>query len=74
MTAESFPITEWVCGNIERGPDLAVRVRRVVVADLDGEQEYIDVREYVPSSDTYGRGILVPAELKKPLLAALREA
>lgn len=62
--------TESVVGNIERGADLAVRVRRV---SIDGE-EFLDVREYIPSTDTYGRGIMVPADLKKPLLAALREA
>lgn len=71
-TAE--PITDQVVASIERGPDLTVRVRRVTVQDIDGPVEFLDVREYVPSSETYGRGVMVPADLKKPLLAALREA
>lgn len=62
--------SEAIVGNIERGNDLALRVRRIAI---DGE-EFLDVREYIPSTATYGRGIMVPADLKKPLLAALKEA
>lgn len=57
-------------GSIEKGPDLTVRVRRVSIEGF----EFIDIREYVPSSETYGRGIMVPAGLKKPLLQALMHA
>lgn len=70
MTASANPATLTVIGSIERGPDLTVRVRRVKIAGLD----MIDIREYVPSSETYGRGILVPANMAKPLIAAIKEA
>lgn len=62
--------TERVVATIDRGNDLAVRVRRI---DIDGE-EFLDIREYISSTETYGRGVMVPADLRKPLLAALKEA
>lgn len=58
-----------VVAGIERGPDLQLRVSRL---ELDGEA-FVDIREFIPSTNTWGRGVMVPVELKKPLLAALKE-
>lgn len=69
MTAP-FAVVGEAVQSIERGPDLEVRVRRVIA---DGA-EFLDIREYFPSTETYGRGIMVPAELQKPLAAALKVA
>ena len=57
-------------GSIERGDDLELRVRSIVV---DGEA-FIDIREFVPSTSTYGRGVMVPMSVKKRLILALKEA
>lgn len=63
----SVPFTAELVGALPKGNDLEVHVRTVA---SDGE-EFFDIREYVPSSETYGRGLLIPmaqrAALKKLL-------
>lgn len=71
MTAtapEASPIVEEVVGIIEKGTDLELRVRTLTA---DGE-DFFDIREFVPSSETYGRGVVVPLAQKKALLNVLR--
>lgn len=69
MTAPALPgVEERVVGSLDKGTDLLVRVRELSV---DGES-FVDVREFVPSSDTYGRGVMVPRAQLKNLLSLLR--
>lgn len=53
-----------------KGTDLEIRVRTVSV---DGEK-FTDVREYVPSSETYGRGVMLPFTQTRLLAKALMDA
>lgn len=64
------PITEDVIGALPKGADLEIRVRSVAA---DGEQ-WLDIREYVPSSDVYGRGLLVPFEQRAALAKLIKGA
>lgn len=59
-----------LASSLTRGPDLELHVRTI---EVDGE-ELLDIREYVPSAENYGRGVTVPASLRKQLIAALKEA
>jgi hypothetical protein len=70
VTAPAIASTQKLVGTLPKGTDLEVHVRSL---SSDGE-EFIDVREYVPSSETYGRGLLVPAAQAKALAKLLREA
>jgi hypothetical protein len=63
-------VTEQLIGSLEKAADLEIRVRNLAV---DGES-FVDVREYVPSSDTYGRGLLVPKAQARPLVKILMDA
>ena len=67
MTA---PVTERIVGSVPKGDDLVVRVR---VLEVDGE-EFVDIRDYVQSTETYGRGLLVPVDRRKELATLLRSA
>ena len=69
MTAEAV-VGETLVATLNRGDDLEVRVRTLSV---DGER-FTDVREFVPSIETYGRGIMVPFDQTKPLMKALMDA
>lgn len=65
------PITEESTGvDIPKANDLVVRVRRLKV---DGET-FVDIREFVPSIEVYGRGILVPLEASVELSKAIAAA
>lgn len=64
------PITETVIGDVEKGVDLVLRVRTL---EVDGE-EFLDVRDYVPSSDTYGRGVVIPRKQAAGIAKLLRSA
>lgn len=46
---------------VPKGPDLEIHVREVEV----GGVSFVDVREFIVSSEELGRGILVPAEHRK---------
>lgn len=73
MTApeEAGPLTSYaVAGIIDRGNDLQVHVRTM---EVDGEK-FTDIREFVPSNDTYGRGVMIPFALTKPVMKALMDA
>lgn len=63
------PYTAEVLAEFPRRHDLTVRVSRVVV----DEKEYFDVREWVPSIQQWGRGLLVPAKVAKQIGLALTE-
>ena len=63
-------MTETLVATIDRGDDLQVRVRTL---EVDGDK-FTDVREFVPSSDTYGRGIMIPFAQTKPVMKALMDA
>lgn len=67
MTA---PVTETIVGSVPKGDDLIVRVRRL---EIDGEA-FLDVRDYVQSTETYGRGVLIPTSSAKGLAQLLRSA
>ena len=45
-----------VFAKIDRGQDLELHVK---VTDVEGEKR-VNLREYVPSTKTYGRGVLFP--------------
>ena len=47
-------------------PDMEVRVRRVST-DLR-EDALVEVREYIPSADRWGRGIILSAEVAEKIL------
>lgn len=55
---------------IPKEPDLEAHVRTTTVAGV----EYIEVRDYIPSTKTYSRGILLPKAQKTAILAGIREA
>lgn len=57
-------------GALPRGDDLEVRVR---VLEVEGA-EMVDVREFVPSTETYGRGLLMSLNDAKPLAKLLLDA
>lgn len=63
-------VEETLVAQLDRGDDLQVRVRTLTV---DGEK-YTDVREFIVSNDTYGRGLMVPFSQTKPLMKALMDA
>lgn len=68
--AVTAPVTERIVGSVPKGDDLVVRVR---VLEVDGE-EFVDIRDYVQSTETYGRGLLVPVDRRKELATLLRSA
>lgn len=68
------PITESLVGELEKGTDLVVRVRVLEVDDAGDKLAFVDVREYVPSSETYARGVLIPKTQAKSLAKLISEA
>jgi hypothetical protein len=64
------PYTAKVIAEFPRRHDLTVRVSKV---DVDGET-YYDIREWVPSISTWGRGILVPEVVAQQIRPTLPEA
>jgi hypothetical protein len=50
------PYDRKVLRTVNRKHDLDVHVSRVTVED----ETYVDVREFIPSLQQYGRGILLP--------------
>lgn len=48
-----------VFSRIDRGQDLELHVK---LTDVDGEKR-VNLREYVPSTKTYGRGVLFPLDV-----------
>jgi hypothetical protein len=70
QTAEPLgPYTAEVLTEFPRRHDLTVRVSRV---DVDGEP-YYDIREWIPSINQWGRGILLPAKVAKGVGLTLTE-
>lgn len=45
---------------VKLSEDLEVHVNKVTVNHEGGSLAYGEVREYVPSTDTYTRGLLIP--------------
>lgn len=54
---------------IPRRHDLEIHVSTIIV----DEKEYADVREFVPSLQQYGRGILIPARSVGEVVSGLQE-
>lgn len=69
---EQIPIHRQVLGRVVKADDLEVHTCR---ATLDGVT-VLDIREYVPSLDAYGRGTTLPwnTETLKVMRAALRNS
>lgn len=63
-------ITETVVGEVEKGNDVVLRVRAL---EVDGEQ-FLDIRDFVPSSETYGRGVVIPRKQAASVAKLLRGA
>lgn len=57
VTTEDPPVSYIVLGSVPKADDLEVVVR---VADVDGVR-VIDVRDFVPSMNFFGRGVTIPA-------------
>lgn len=68
------PITEALVGEVEKGTDLVIRVRALEVDDAGDKLSFVDVREYVPSSETYARGVLIPKVQAKAIAKLISEA
>jgi hypothetical protein len=69
---EQVPIFRQVLAKVTKADDLEVHTCK---ARLDGVV-VLDIRDYIPSTKTYGRGTTLPwnTETLKVLEAALREA
>ena len=69
---ESIPILRRILGKVVKSDDLEVHT---CMATLDGVT-VLDIREYVPSLDAYGRGTTLPwnTETLRTMKAALRNA
>jgi len=52
------PYERKVLETIPRRYDLEIHVCEVTVED----RTYLDIREFIPSMQQYGRGVLIPAE------------
>ncbi|WP_020142213.1 hypothetical protein [Terracoccus sp. 273MFTsu3.1] len=63
------PYEATVLAEFPRRHDLTARVSRV---EVDGVI-YLDIREWVPSINQWGRGILLPARIAKSVGATLTE-
>lgn len=59
--------TRTVVERIPVADDLEVHVSKV---EVDGLQA-VDLRNFVPSTESYGRGLIIPAELVKAVRSAL---
>lgn len=55
------PYTPTVLAEFPRRHDLTVRVSRVLIE----EAVYYDIREWIPSIQQWGRGILLPEKIAK---------
>ena len=66
---EDFEVHSSVIRRIKRKEDLEIHVREVEIKDL----QFIDIREFIPSRNFYGHGIIFPRsdELIEDLLTAL---
>lgn len=58
-----------VLKTIPKTYDLEIRISEV---SEPGYERYIDVREYVPSTGVYGRGILLPASTVNQVAETLK--
>lgn len=67
---EQPPVSREVLERFEKGRDLEVHVSIVTV----GEASWVEVSDYVPSRDSYRRGIVLPKNIKQRVGAAIRKA
>jgi len=63
------PYTATVLAEFPRRHDLTVRVSRV---DVEGVP-YLDIREWVPSIQQWGRGVLLPSAIAKQVGVVVTE-
>lgn len=63
-----FEVHSNLVKRIKRKEDLEIHVREIEIRDL----QFIDIREFIPSRNFYGHGIIFPRsdELIEDLLAA----
>lgn len=64
------PFDRKVYQSFYRRHDLDIHVCRVTVED----KMYVDVREFIPSLEQYGRGILIPVNYGPEIATAIHEA
>jgi hypothetical protein len=61
------PFHREVLESFDKGYDLQVNVCKLTVGDV----YYLDIREYIPSLDRYGRGVTASEGFKDKLLWGL---
>jgi hypothetical protein len=64
-------ISRTVLSDIETSPDRHVHVSRL---ETDDSGAYLDIREYIPTLDQYGRGITLPIRYTQEIIDALDRA
>lgn len=70
MARTAASIKRRVHGRIPKGSDLEVHVSTITPPKSD--EEFLDIRDYVPSTKTYGRGVVIPYEALDSLISNLR--
>lgn len=64
---ESNPVKSKIIETIPKAEDLKLAVRTVKIEGV----EYIDIRDYVPSTKTFGKGVLFRRHVLPDLVIAL---
>lgn len=64
------PVKRKVISRFPVAPDLEIAVSMLSVKD----ERMLEIRNFVPSQKSYGRGVVIPAELANDVAAALRLA
>lgn len=70
-------MAEWkreILDRIEDVEDREIHVSTVTVPTHPDIIPMLEIREFVPSRDLYGRGIIVPLSYRDRLLAAIKQA
>jgi hypothetical protein len=70
-------MAEWkrvILDRIEDVEDREIHVSTVTVPTHPDIIPFLEIREFVPSRDLYGRGIIVPLTYKDRLIAAITKA
>lgn len=61
------PVRRKVSSRLPIGDDYELHVNILAVK----EDRFIEVRYYIPSTKTYGRGVVLPSELAEPICSAI---
>lgn len=69
-TATQPRIKRSVHTRIKKADDLELHVSLISVPKMS-EEDFVEVRDFVPSRKTYGRGVVVPSASLPELLKAL---